>query len=80
MPADEFIFRVEDMAQTSLVCHDEMVGSFHTLLSGRAEEWFWSFRRKQRAATWEQFRDAFMLKFATRQSDAETFSLMSQRV
>lgn len=80
MPADDFLFRVEDMAESSSVHFDNLVGAFHYLLSGRAEEWFWSYRRKQRRTNWIQFRDSFTRKFATRQTDAEVLSLMSQRI
>lgn len=79
LPVEEFIFRVEDMAQSSCVRLDDIISSFHMLLTDRAEEWFWSFRRKQRNATWMQFQTAFKSKFATRQSDAEIMSKMAQR-
>lgn len=79
MTADEFIFRVEDMAQSSHLNVDDMSRSIHVLLSSRAEEWFWGFRRKQRDCSWLQFRTAFLNKFATRDTDEEIRSMMSQR-
>lgn len=80
LAADEFMFRVEDMAMSSGIHNDDMVGAFHVLLSDRAEEWFWGFRRKQRDATWRQFRVAFVSKFGSRDTDAEILSAMSQRM
>lgn len=80
MSADEFLFRVEDMATSDRIHFDDMCSSMHVLLASRAEEWYWGYRRKQRNATWAQFRNAFIKKFAARQTDAEILSQISQRV
>lgn len=79
MSADEFVFRVEDMATSSNINFDDMCRSIHVLLSSRAEEWFWGFRRKQTQISWQIFRAAFLKKFATRDTDEEIMTMMSQR-
>lgn len=77
---DEFVFRVEEMAASSGVALAEMVGTFHVLLTDRAAEWYWGFRRKQRLATWDQFRAALIHKFASRETDEEIRTAMGQRM
>lgn len=79
LSADEFVFRVEDMAMSSGLRNDDMVCAFHVLLADRAEEWFWGFRRKQREVSWVQFREAFLHKFASRHTDTEIMSMMAER-
>lgn len=79
LSADEFVFRVEDMALSSGLRKDDMVCAFHVLLADRAEEWFWGFRRKQRDVNWAQFREAFLHKFASRDTDIEIMSMMAER-
>lgn len=77
--ADDFLFRVEDMAISGNVNFDDMCRSFHMLLASRAEEWFWGYRRKQQQISWQHFKTAFLKKFATRDTDEEIMSTMSQR-
>lgn len=77
--ADEFLFRVEDMASTDNLHFNDMCRSIHVLLSMRAEEWYWSYRRKQRNISWDHFRTAFLKKFATTDTDEEIKSIMSKR-
>lgn len=77
---DEFVFRVEEMAASSGVLLADMVGAFHVLVSERAAEWYWGFRRKQRQATWAQFREALIKKFASRETDEEIRTVMGQRM
>lgn len=80
LPIDEFVFRVEDMAHAAGLAQDDMVGTFHLLLADRAAEWFWAFRRKQRAATWAEFRAVLLNKFASLDTDAEIRTAMGQRM
>lgn len=79
LPIDEFIFRVEDMAASAGLALEDMVGCFHVLLSDRAAEWFWGFRRNQRFATWHIFKEAIKKKFSSCDTDEEIRTMMGQR-
>lgn len=43
---DGFVFRVEEMAASSGIALADMVGTFHVLVTDRAAEYYWGFRRK----------------------------------
>lgn len=80
LPADDFIFRVERQAQLYGVAPGSLVIGFALLLQGKAEEWYWTYQRQYRNATWRQLRDAFIERYAPyRESDYDIRAKMDQR-
>lgn len=57
-PVEEFIFRVETMAEGDNVPNNLLAASLHYLLTGNALTWYWLFKRQHRNVSWEELRRA----------------------
>lgn len=57
--ADDFIFRVERQAQLYGVANRTLVIGIGDLLRDRAAQWFWTYQKQNKNATWEQLKSAF---------------------
>lgn len=80
LQAQEFIFRVEDQARFYGVEPGALVIGFGMLLRGRAEEWYWIYRRQHVDATWVQLRGAFVERYGPcRETDYDLRAKMDKR-
>lgn len=76
---DEFIFRVETLAETDGLNLDEVATGLHLLLKNSAEEFYWIYRRTHRRITWEGLREALVDGFGRPVSDYEIRGQMGSR-
>ena len=68
---DDFLFRVESLRRDYNCPWTELLKNFHHLLSGRASEWFWNFRRQHPFSDFEDLKNSMIRKFRIHDSDVE---------
>lgn len=80
LDAEDFVFRVERQAYLYGVSTRALVIGVGNLLTGRASQWYWTNQRVYQNATWEQWKKAFLRRFAPHKaSDFEIRAKMEQR-
>lgn len=68
---EEFIFRIEMLAESGGVPTSQLAAGLHLLLGGRAESWYWLFRRKNPTTSWYHLREAMRNEFRLQKTDFE---------
>lgn len=71
LTVDEFIFRVEIMAEGENITDRALASGLHYLLAGNALTWYWLFKRQNRQASWVELQDALRVEFRSRDTDYE---------
>lgn len=71
LPVEEFIFRVELMAEGESVSNQDLAAGLHYLLTGNALTWFWLFKRRNRNAPWNELVANLKSEFKNRDTDYE---------
>lgn len=80
LEAEDFVFRAERQAQLYGVTQRALVIGIGNLLAGRAAQWYWTYQRQVEDATWDEFKQAFLRRYAPhRQSDYEIRSKIENR-
>lgn len=79
LPIDEFIFRVEYLAEADMIPLNSLVGCLHHLLVGSATDFYWILRRKYPNATWLQLKNSLKAHFAKHENDFEIRNLIMNR-
>lgn len=79
MPVGEFIFRLEHLRQTYQVPWQDVLRDFHTLVEGRAKEWYWTFIRTRGSTDWPNLRYALQQRFQSRRSNFEREQELRER-
>lgn len=80
LDAEDFIFRVENLADLYSVQVGALTIGIGHLLTGRAAQWFWTHQRQHRGTTWEQWKVAFFMRFAPHtESDFEIRARIERR-
>lgn len=67
----EFIFRLENMANRERYPLNELANIVHRFLDGSAERWYWIFIHNCPNATWPQTKQAFLSQFSNFGTDFE---------
>lgn len=65
----DFIFRVEDSRETYDCSWDYVVQKFHFLLAGKAEKWFWGYKKNHRVVSWNQLKLALQKNFGLEEDE-----------
>lgn len=63
---DDFLFRVERQAQLDGVSDAALALGIGDLLTDRAAQWFWTFQRKGEYFSWNELKQAFLRRYASR--------------
>lgn len=71
LSVEEFIFRVELMAEGEGITEMSLAAGLHYLLIGNALTWFWLFKRRHRQVTWQDLQAALKTEFRSQESDYE---------
>lgn len=80
LDADDFVFRVERQAQLNGVSTQALVIGIGNLLTGRANQWYWTYQRRYPQATWEEFKAAFIGRYAPhKDTDFEMMAKIEKR-
>lgn len=80
IPIDEFLFRVERLAQLDGVTTAALAIGIGVLLTDRASQWYWTGQRKQGHETWEELKQAFIRRYRPqRESDHDIRALIEGR-
>lgn len=79
MTVDDFIFRVETFKNSSRCSWQHIFENFHYLVTGKAEQWFWQFRRSTPNGNWNDLRAALIRNFASLDTDSEIIRQMTDR-
>ncbi|KAH8241904.1 hypothetical protein KR038_004194, partial [Drosophila bunnanda] len=64
-----FLFRLEYLQRQSRCSWAEVMRNFHTLLTGRALEWFWIHVQQHRLDSWHQLRRALIDRFQSHETE-----------
>ncbi|KAH8375592.1 hypothetical protein KR200_004505, partial [Drosophila serrata] len=64
-----FLFRLEYLQRQSRCSWAEVMRNFHTLLTGRAVEWFWIHVQQHRLDSWRQLRRALLDRFQSHETE-----------
>lgn len=65
----DFIFRVEDSKEAFDCSWDYVVQKFHFLLIGKAEKWFWVYKKNHRLITWNSLKVALEKNFGLEEDE-----------
>ena len=68
---EDFVFRVEALREDYNCPWEVLMKGFHHLMTGRANEWFWTFRRQNPICQWDVFKYNLVRKFRNFESDFE---------
>lgn len=80
LPIDEFLFRVERLAQLDGVPTAALPIGIGVLLTDRAAQWYWTGQRKQGDETWAELKQAFIRRYRPqRESDHDIRALIEGR-
>lgn len=80
LPIDEFLFRVERMAQLDGVTQAALVIGVGALLTDRAAQWYWTNQRKPGEQTWGELKQAFIRRYRPqRESDHDIRAMIEGR-
>lgn len=71
LSVDEFIFRVELMAEGERVSEESLSAGLHYLLIGNALTWYWLYKRRNRHVTWQPLKSALKNEFKSQETDYE---------
>lgn len=78
--AEDFIYRAEQQASLYGVTGKALAMGIGDLMAGRANQWFWTFRRQMPDANWSDFKLAFLRRYAPhKDSDYEIRSKNQNR-
>ena len=75
----DFLFRVEVMRRDNKCTTDDLFKNFSQLLTGKANEWFWSFRRQYPNCDFQEVKSAMIRKFKTSESDGDIYTKIVER-
>lgn len=76
---DEFIFRVETLAEADGIPQASLILGLHLLLEKRAADVYWNHRRKYPLATWDHLKCILLERYATQESDIELRKSIADR-
>lgn len=80
LDVEDFLFRVERQASLYGVTNGALVIGIGSLLTGRAQQWYWTYQRQFQNATWEELKRALTNRYApNRETDFEIRSKMEKR-
>ncbi|KAH8320103.1 hypothetical protein KR059_004786, partial [Drosophila kikkawai] len=73
-----FVFRLEYLQRQTRCPWAEVLRNFHTLLSGRALEWYWVHVQQHRLDSWSQLRRALLDRFQSHETEHQRMHLLLQ--
>lgn len=79
MSVEEFLFRLDALASADQVPETQLSMSLHLVLTGKAENWFWLYRRRFPNYEWKQLKDALQREFRSESADHEIRRLIDAR-
>lgn len=78
-PVSDFLFKIETLCERTNCSYDQLMASFHVLLSGKAENWFWLFTKQNRNASYPELKFALTKEFGSLESDHDIILKISSR-
>lgn len=75
----DFLFQVDTLKGRWNCSDDQVVGSFHTLLKGKADKWFWSYLRQNPRAKYGDLKIALTKQFGKMENDCDRMVKLVQR-
>lgn len=76
---DDFLLRVETLANSLDIDLDRLAMGMPFVLEGEAQEWFWIFQREHPDADWETFRDEMRHQFSQEENQFEIWDKLRGR-
>lgn len=76
---NDFLFKVDTLKDRWNCGPDQIVSSFHTLLRGKAEVWFWSYLRQNPNTTYDQLKGALIRQYGRVENDCDKIVRMVER-
>lgn len=68
---DDFVFRLEHLRALYQIPWNEILANFHYLVSGPANEWYWSKVRNRLVNDWESLKNALYSQYRTNRGNLE---------
>lgn len=75
----DFLFKIDTLKSRWNCSSEQVVASFHTLLRGKAESWFWSYLRQNTNTTYDQLKLAIMKQFGQSENECDKIVRMIER-
>lgn len=76
---DDFLFRVETLAQSLDIEFNRLAMGMPFILEGEALEWFWIYQRENPNANWQTFRGAMSHQFSKVENQFEIWDQIRSR-